>query len=99
MGYTNDTIFAGNFGPPTPAGAADGFSKLAAYGKVGGSYRWLYTNDAGQVVKYVVDPAGIQGINGSVAGNWTGNPADGDRVGLFDSKDEHVVLRHDRHTV
>ena len=84
LGYTNDTIFAGNFGPTYTGSAVDGFSKLAAYGKVGGSYRWLYTNDAGQLVKYLVDPSGIQGI--PVAGNWTGIKADGDRVGLFDTK-------------
>ena len=54
FGAATDFIFAGNFQEPVvehvsdgegvqpmPPGPADGFDKLAAYGRLGGSYRWL----------------------------------------------------------
>ncbi len=84
-GFSSDNLFAGNF-VSSPAGVADGFDKLAGYGKVGTSYRWLIdTNNDGQADLNIVQPlfAGVTNINGTpVAGNFDGNAANGDEVGL-----------------
>lgn len=92
MGFTSDHIFAGNFrnaGPNGIAGtaddgAADGFDKLAAYGRVAGQFRWLIDTDNDGVSdppQGIIDPAAVNGL--PVAGNF--NPAiPGDQVGLFD---------------
>ncbi|MFN0021054.1 MAG: dockerin type I domain-containing protein [Pirellulaceae bacterium] len=85
MGFTSDNIFAGNF-VAAVAGVADGFDKLAAYGKVGTSYRWLIdTNNDGVPEINVVQPlfAGVTNIGGTpVAGNFDNNAANGDEVAL-----------------
>ncbi|MFN0021570.1 MAG: dockerin type I domain-containing protein [Pirellulaceae bacterium] len=85
MGFTSDNIFAGNF-VSAVAGVADGFDKLAAYGKVGTSYRWLIdTNNDGVPEINIVQPlfAGVTNIGGTpVAGNFDGNAANGDEVAL-----------------
>jgi len=98
MGFTSDHIFAGNFrdaGPDGIAGtaddgAADGFDKLAAYGKVGTQFRWLVDTDNDGVSdppRGIVDPAAVNGL--PVAGNF--NPAiPGDQVGLFDGTRWHL---------
>lgn len=98
MGFTSDHIFAGNFrnaGPNGIAGtaddgAADGFDKLAAYGRVAGQYRWLIDTDNDGVSdppQGIIDPAGVNGL--PVAGNF--NPAiPGDQVGLFDGTRWHL---------
>ncbi len=84
LGLTSDDLFAGNF-PPSPGGTADGFSKLAAYGKVGTQFRWLIDNTNAGVPNIVqTDPAGLNGI--PVAGNFDGNATNGDEVGLFTGK-------------
>ncbi|MGA2616932.1 MAG: VCBS repeat-containing protein [Thermoguttaceae bacterium] len=84
FGLTTDDLFTGDF-PPSPGGTADGFSKLAAYGKVGSQFRWLIDNTNAGVPNIVqVDPAGINGI--PVAGNFDGNATNGDEVGLFTGK-------------
>ncbi|QDU29976.1 hypothetical protein ETAA8_50940 [Anatilimnocola aggregata] len=80
MGYTSDELFAGNFAP-AGALAADGFDKLAAYGRVNGQWRWQIDTDNDGVPDIErVDPAGINGF--PVAGNFN-NAIVGDEVGLF----------------
>ncbi|MFM7072282.1 MAG: hypothetical protein ACKO38_10875, partial [Planctomycetota bacterium] len=88
MGFTSDNIFAGNF-VKAPAGIADGFDKLAAYGMVGTSYRWIIDVNNDGVVNAsdvnVIQPlfAGVTNIGGMpVAGNFDGNAANGDEVAL-----------------
>jgi hypothetical protein len=88
MGFTSDNLFAGNF-VKAPAGVADGFDKLAGYGKVGTNYRWIIdVNNDGIVNALDVDViqplfADVININGTpVAGNFDGNAANGDEVAL-----------------
>ncbi len=83
LGFTSDDVFAGNFHDPAATGPADGFDKLAAYGWVNGGYRWLidWTND-GVPDASIEDPKDINGL--PVAGDFDGNPDNGDEVGLFD---------------
>ena len=99
LGLASDKIFAGNFGTAYTGSTADGFSKLAAYGKVGSTYRWLFTNDAGQLVKYQVESSGLAGPNGinglPVAGNFSDKKALGDQVGLFDGKNWYLDVNGD----
>jgi hypothetical protein len=81
LGFTTDDIFAGNF-TSAAGGVADGFDKLAAYGRVAGNFRWLVDTDNDGVPNIMmVDPAGINGL--PVAGNFDGNAANGDEVGVF----------------
>lgn len=88
LGLTSDDIFAGNFWDAATSGtaSADGFDKLAAYGRnpETGAWRWLIdTNNNGVPVEFP-DP---QGFNGHpVAGNFDGNAANGDEVGLFNGR-------------
>ncbi|TVS10400.1 MAG: hypothetical protein EA424_25445 [Planctomycetaceae bacterium] len=81
FGVTTDKIFAGNFAAPGAANA-DGFDKLAAYGRIGNDFRWLidWDND-GVPNDSIVEPMGRTGY--PVAGNFDGNAATGDQVGLF----------------
>jgi Dockerin type I domain len=88
MGFASDNIFAGNF-VKAPAGIADGFDKLAAYGKVGTNFRWLIDVNSDGIVNAsdvnVIQPlfAGVTSIDGMpVAGNFDGNAANGDEVAL-----------------
>jgi len=93
LGYTSDVIFSGNFAA-TAADTADGFSKLAAYGKLGKTYRWLIDlNSDGVTDIFQTDPAGI--IGSPVAGNFDGNADNGDEVGLFDGKTWYLDVSHD----
>ena len=71
-----------------------GFDKLAAYGydPLVGAFRWLINTSNSGVIDpsqgdfATVQPAGYQ-INGiPVAGNFSGNAANGDEIGLFDGK-------------
>jgi hypothetical protein len=81
LGFVTDDIFAGNFAQ-NPGDTADGFDKVAAYGQVNGNFRWLIdTNNDGVVDIDKIDPSGINGL--PVAGNFDGNAANGDEVGLF----------------
>ena len=79
--------------------APDGFSKLAAYGRVGNQYRWLFTNDAGQVVNTMLETSGFGGPNGlnalPVAGNFSDVKALGDQVGLFDGNNWYLDVNND----
>ncbi len=97
MGYTSDNLFAGNF-VRAPGGVADGFDKLAAYGKVGSSWRFLVDVDNDGAITpgvdiAVVDPAGINGV--PVAGNFDGNAANGDEVGIFTGTTWYFDTNHD----
>lgn len=91
FGFTSDDIFAGNFAGPN--GIADGYDKLAAYGRfggwVGGTFRWLVDLDNDGVADIdVEDPADVNGL--PVAGNFDGNAANGDEVGLYDGHTWHI---------
>ncbi len=97
MGYTSDNLFAGNF-VKAAGGVADGFDKLAAYGRVGTQWRWLVDVDNDGVITpgvdiAVVDPAGINGL--PVAGNFDGNAANGDEVGVFTGTTWYFDTNHD----
>ncbi len=91
--YTSDDVFAGDFSP-IGAATADGFDKLAAYGLVGGQFRWaIDTNNDGVPDLIVNDPANINGQ--PVAGNFDGNAANGDEVGLFTGTQWYLDTNHD----
>lgn len=96
LGFTSDDIFAGNFaglgGPNGGVAEADGFDKLAAYGLVDDSYRWLIdVNNDGVVDPATGDVVATQGsdsedFNGlPFAGNFDGNALNGDEVALFNA--------------
>ena len=73
---------------------ADGFDKLAAYGRVAGAWRWLIDTDNNGVPNLVVtDPANVNGI--PVAGNFDGNAANGDEVGVFTGSVWYFDTNHD----
>ncbi|HND54077.1 MAG TPA: dockerin type I domain-containing protein, partial [Pirellulaceae bacterium] len=93
MFYTSDDVFAGKF--TTVAGVGnDGFDRLGAYGMVGGVYRWLIDTDNDGVADLrVVDPRSINGL--PVAGNFDGNKANGDEVGVFNGVDWWIDTNHD----
>ncbi len=86
----HDTVFDGNFFNSV-SGTANGFDKLAAYGYDSniGSFRWLInTTGAGNIITangdhFTLQPANMQISGLPVAGNFDGNPATGDQVGLF----------------
>jgi Ca2+-binding RTX toxin-like protein len=84
FGLPTDDMFVGNFALDFGA-VADGFDKLASYGNIGGgNFRFLIDNDNDGVPDPI--PGGpTANINGvPVAGNFDGNAANGDEVGLFD---------------
>lgn len=81
LGINSDRIFAGNFAR-NAGDTADGFSKIAAYGRVNGQWRWLIdTNNNGIPDINIVEQSGLAGI--PIAGNFDGNPDNGDEVGLY----------------
>lgn len=91
LGYTSDELFAGNFAA-TGAATADGFDKLAAYGRVGGQWRWQIDTDNDGVPNIeVVDPSAINGF--PVAGNFGANA--GDEVGVFTGNTWYLDTDHD----
>ena len=83
LGFTSDEVFAGSF---ADNGTADGFDKLAAYGRVGDTFRWLIDTDNNGVPDIVgSETPGFLNIGVPVAGDF--NAAhDGDEVGLFDGR-------------
>jgi len=111
LGYTTDNLFAGNFSGPGPDGVygttddhlapagnaiADGFDKLAAYGKVGVNFRWLVdiTNDGvPDPVTGLVEPKGSTAM--PFAGNFDGSALNGDEVGFFTGQEWWVDTNHD----
>lgn len=85
LGFATDLIFAGNFhDPDEPIQIANGYDKLAAYGIVGGQYRWLidFTGLLGEFTVFT-EPAGFNGTGTPIAGDFDGNPDNGDEIGLF----------------
>jgi hypothetical protein len=88
LGYTSDYVIAGNFAGP------DGFDTLALYGKVGKQFRWMVdNNDDGTPDLVQDDPFGVVGI--PVVGDFDGNPANGQEVGLFTGKEWRLDGSHD----
>jgi Dockerin type I domain/RTX calcium-binding nonapeptide repeat (4 copies) len=93
LGFTSDDVFAGNFAL-NPGDVADGFDKLAAYGKVNGQFRWLVDTDNDGVPNVnQVDPANINGV--PFAGEFDGNTANGDEVGVFTGTTWWFDTNHD----
>ena len=92
--FTSDDVIAGNFSPLRTS-TADGFAKLAAYGKdASGNYRWLIdTNNDGVADLKVIDPAAVNGI--PFAGDFDGNAANGDEVGVYDGTTWFLDTNHD----
>lgn len=104
---TNDDLVAPvrNIGNPRLNSVADGFDKLGAYGKVGTQFRWIIdidndgaiTNDGpgGNVDIDIatIEPAGVSGI--PVSGNFDGNAANGDEVGIFTGTRWYLDTDHD----
>ncbi len=94
MGYTSDDVFCGNFVADAVA-TADGFDKLAAYGKdMTGHYRWVIDTDndgVGDLKQY--DPEEVNGL--PVSGDFDGNPDNGDEVGVFDGTTWYLDTDHD----
>ncbi|MBI2823592.1 MAG: pre-peptidase C-terminal domain-containing protein [Planctomycetia bacterium] len=91
--YTSDDVFAGNF-TGLAGGVADGFDKLAAYGKVNGQFRFLVNTDNTGVPSFsVVDPAAVNGV--PFAGRFDNDDANGDEVGLFDGTKFYFDTNHD----
>jgi hypothetical protein len=99
FGLPTDDLFVGNFATNF-GGAADGFDKLAAYGNIGGSFRFLIDNNNDGVPDAF--PPGKPGgplntaqINGQAfAGNFDGNAANGDEVGIFDGERWYLDTNH-----
>jgi hypothetical protein len=82
FGFTTDNVFAGNFSP-TPGSVADGFDKLAVFGRVGTTFRWLIdTDNDGAPDVTVIDATAPNGL--PIAGNFDGNATNGDEVAIFD---------------
>jgi hypothetical protein len=93
FGHTSDDLLLGNFVAGAREGA-DGFDKLAAYGREGGQFRWLVDTDNdgvpndlnGSGAPDIVDPMQLNGL--PVAGNFDGDKdksddVNGDEVGLY----------------
>ncbi len=84
FGELSDHRFAGKFGPASALGTR--FDVLAAYGNVGGTYRFLIDSNGNGAFNPGVDlmqpSLPISGL--AVAGNFDMNAANGDEVGVFD---------------
>ena len=93
LGLTSDDLFAGNFAL-NPGDTADGFDKLAAYGRINGVWRWLVDTDNDGVPN--VSQPDARAINGlPVAGNFDGDATNGDEVGLFTGTTWWLDTDHD----
>jgi len=93
LAFTSDEVFAGNFA----AGAgetADGFDKLAVYGRVGNQWRWLIDfNNDGVPDLDINDPANVNGM--PVAGRFDDSDTNGDEVGLYTGNTWYFDTDHD----
>ena len=87
FGRISDGLFAGNF---HDAGAdGSGFDKLGAYGLFDGTYSFLIdTDDDGVGDVTHISPFQVNGA--PVAGNFDGNAANGDEIGLFDGNNWYL---------
>ena len=95
LGFTSDDVFAGNF---SDGGVADGYDKLAVYGRrggwVNGTFRWLIDTDNDGVADIdVADPADVNGL--PVSGRFDSNDANGDEVAVFTGSTWHFDTDHD----
>ncbi|MEX0643070.1 MAG: Ig-like domain-containing protein, partial [Pirellulales bacterium] len=92
LGFSSDYIFAGNFVLGDDDNA-DGFDKLAVYGRIGDQWRFLIdtTNDGVPDHEFLAPP--INGI--PVAGNFDGNLDNGDEVGIFTGSVWYFDTDHD----
>ncbi len=96
LGFTTDNLFAGNFSAPGAGRVADGFDKLAAYGRVGSGFRWLIDTDNDGVpnpLTGIVEPMGTTGM--PFAGNFDGDADNGDEVGLLAGNQWYFDTNHD----
>jgi len=88
MGFSTDNLFAGNFAalvddPATPEDEtiADGFEKIAGYGRMGRDYRWLIdTNNDGVPDLVLTNPLRLNAY--PAAGDFDGDANNGDEVVL-----------------
>ena len=95
-------------GLTTPSGngtvfANDGYSKLAAYGRIGDNFRWLVDTDndgVAEVRQVNTDVGGAAlNINGRpIAWNFDGNAANGDEVGLMAGQTWYLDVNHTYNT-
>ena len=93
LGYSTDSILAGNFVEDAAANA-DGFDKLAVYSRVGNQWQWLIDFNHDGIPDLVKnEPLNINGI--PVAGNFDGNAANGDEVGVFTGTAWYFDTNHD----
>ena len=82
VGIQTDHIFAGEFKAPNQA-SVNGYDRIGAYGQIGGVFRFLLDIDDDGVVD--LNFASNLQINAlPIAGNFDGNAANGDEIGLFD---------------
>ena len=97
LGFTSDDVFAGNFAHSCPASVADGFDKLAVYGRVGTDWRWLIDTDNDGVPNDVTRRVDSRSAERSMACRWPGDfdgsATNGDEVGRVHRHD--LVLRHE----
>ncbi|MCY2986578.1 MAG: dockerin type I domain-containing protein [Planctomycetota bacterium] len=102
--YTNPTSDLGGSGGGTVVTLADGYDKLAAYGRIGNEFRWLVdtNNDGVAEVRQVnnKDVVGaVMNINGRpIAWNFDGNAANGDEVGLMAGQTWYLDVSHTYNT-
>ena len=95
MAFASDDIIAGNF--TAPGTVTDGYDRLAAYGRFGGSFRWIVDLDNdGNADLNVADPANVNGL--PVAGDFDGNRANGDEVAVFTGSTWHFDTDHSFNT-
>jgi hypothetical protein len=102
LGLTSDDLFAGNFAaniddPLTPDDEriADGFDKLAAYGRYNGTFRFLIDTD-NDGVPNIEASQGAGGVNGlPVAGRFDGDDTKGDEVAIFNGARWFFDTDHD----
>ncbi|TWT29920.1 Ig-like domain-containing protein [Blastopirellula retiformator] len=81
IGFSTDDVFAGQF-TPSAGTVADGFDRLAVYGKVNGKFRFQFDFDNdGAPDATVVQNIQINGL--PVAGNFDGDASNGDEVGVY----------------
>ena len=84
IGIQTDNIFAGQF-KPAGAVSANGYDRIGAYGLIGGTYRFLLDfNDNGRIDVGESITSNVQVNAFPIAGNFDGNAANGDEIGLFD---------------
>ena len=98
FGLTTDALFAGNF-PPNVGGMASGFDKLGAYGFADGNFRFLLDVDHDGAFTPGVDRLIVSAVQINalpVAGNFDGNAANGDEIGLFDGTQWFLDLNGDQ---